>query len=192
MPAETVKDVTAIIGCTVMTGAGAVEYTADVQAGSSVAVFGVGGVGLAAVVAARERGADPLIAVDLSDEKQELARRFGTTHLVNAAREDPIEAIRALTSRSSGHSYDQKPVHGADFVFDCIGVPKTMAQIVPAARTGFFGAARGGTAVLVGVPSSAIDIDPGDLLVNEKRLIGRSAAPARRRSISRAISTLNP
>ena len=192
MPAETVKDVTVIIGCTVMTGAGAVGYTADVQAGSSVAVFRVGGVGLAAVVAARERGADPLIAVDLSDEKQELARRFGTTHLVNAAREDPIEAIRALTSRSSGHSYDQKPVHGADCVFDCIGVPKTMAQIVPAARTGFFGATRGGTAVLVGVPSSAIDIDPGDLLVNEKRLIGRSAAPARRRSISRAISTLNP
>ena len=67
-------DVTAIIGCAVMTGAGAVINTANVQANESVAIFGVGGVGLSAVVGARMAGANPIIAVDLDDEKLAFAR----------------------------------------------------------------------------------------------------------------------
>ena len=73
-------DVTAIIGCAVMTGAGAVYHTAGVQAGQSVAVFGVGGVGLSAVVAAKVVSANPIIAVDLQEDKLEMALRFGATH----------------------------------------------------------------------------------------------------------------
>ena len=74
------KDVTAIIGCAVMTGAGAVINTANVQPGQSVAIFGVGGVGLSAVVGAKMAGADPIIAVDLDPTKLEFAKRFGATH----------------------------------------------------------------------------------------------------------------
>jgi Zn-dependent alcohol dehydrogenase len=164
--------VTSIIGCAVMTGAGAVENTANVQAGDSVAIFGVGGVGLSAVVAARARGANPLIAIDLDDEKLAFAKQFGATHVINAAKEDPIAVIRALTTQTDRHTIRRETVAGADFVFDCIGIRKTMEQIVPAARTGFFGAEPGGTAVLVGVPTTPVELDPIDLLMNEKRFIG--------------------
>ena len=164
--------VTSIIGCAVMTGAGAVENTANVQAGDSVAIFGVGGVGLSAVVAARARGANPLIAIDLDDEKLAFAKQFGATHVINAAKEDPIAVIRALTTQTDRHTIRRETVAGADFVFDCIGIRKTMEQIVPAARTGFFGSEPGGTAVLVGVPTTPVELDPIDLLMNEKRFIG--------------------
>lgn len=164
--------VSSIIGCAVMTGAGAVENTANVQAGDSVAIFGVGGVGLSAVVAASARGANPLITVDLDDEKLAFARRFGATHTINAAKVDPIAEIRALTQKTDRATIRRETVAGADFVFDCIGIKKTMEQIVPAARTGFFGGESGGTAVLVGVPTTGVELDPLDLLMNEKRFIG--------------------
>ncbi len=165
-------DVTAIIGCAVMTGAGAVMNTANVQAGQSVAIFGVGGVGLSAVVAARMAGADPIIAVDLDDEKLAFARKFGATETVNASDQDPIAAIRALTGGKPGYTLYGTPVAGADFTFDCIGIKKTMQQIVPACRDGHFGSHDGGTAVLVGVPLEFPEIDARDLLLNEKHFIG--------------------
>ena len=166
------KEVTAIIGCAVMTGAGAVENTADVKAGDSVAIFGVGGVGLSAVVAAKTREAHPIIAVDLDDQKLQFAKQFGATHVINAAQVDAVTAIKALTQRDSQHSMNREPVSGADFVFDCIGVKATMEQIVPAARTGFFGSRAGGTAVLVGVPTTTVELNAGDILMNEKKFIG--------------------
>ncbi len=169
------KDVTSIIGCAVMTGAGAVLHTAGVKKGESVAVFGVGGVGLSAVAAARVVGADPIIAVDLSDEKLEFARRFGATVLINASREDPVKAIRAVTVKSGAFNFRQQPVSGVDYALDCIGVKLTMEQILSAARSGTFGVARGGTAVLVGVPQTKVELAAGDLLVNEKRYIGSFA-----------------
>ncbi|MDH5738480.1 MAG: zinc-binding dehydrogenase, partial [Gammaproteobacteria bacterium] len=165
-------ELNAIIGCAVMTGAGAVEHTAGVQAGDSVAIFGVGGVGLSAVVAARELGANPIIAVDLDDEKLAFAKQFGATHLVNAGKTDPIEAIKALTTREGQRSMFGQPVSGADFVFDCIGLKQTMEQIMPATRSGYFGAEPGGTAVLVGVPTTNMEINAVDMLVNEKKYIG--------------------
>jgi len=176
------RDVTAIIGCAVMTGAGAVINTARVQPGQSVAIFGVGGVGLSAVVGARVAGADPIIAVDLSDEKLEFARRFGATHGVNARHTDPVAAIHELTRKPGRYTIRREPVSGADFTFDCIGITTTMEQIVPACRTGHFGAAPGGTAVLVGVPGSNVELNAIDVLVNEKRFIGSiggSCAPDR-------------
>ena len=176
------KEVTAIIGCAVMTGAGAVENTAGVRAGDSVAIFGVGGVGLSAVVAASVLKANPIIAVDLDDQKLEFARQFGATHTINAGETDPILKIRELTLDESRRSMRREPVSGADFVFDCIGRKSTMEQIVPAARTGYFGAEPGGTAVLVGVPQTTVELNAIDMLINEKKFIGSiggSCAPDR-------------
>ncbi|MEM7219400.1 MAG: zinc-binding dehydrogenase [Pseudomonadota bacterium] len=176
------RDVTSIIGCAVMTGAGAVINTAGVGVGDSVAIFGVGGVGLSAVVGAKVAGADPIIAVDLSDEKLEFAKRFGATHGINAGRVDPVEAIHELTVQSNKNTMLKGTVSGADFAFDCIGLSKTMQQITPACRSGHFGACTGGTAVLVGVPSSTVEIDTFDVLLHEKKFIGSlggSCAPDR-------------
>ena len=175
-------DVTSIIGCAVMTGAGAVINTAKVQPGQSVAIFGVGGVGLSAVVGARVAGANPIIAVDLDDGKLEFARRFGATHGINARREDAVAEIHALTQRESQFTIFHTPVSGVDFAFDCIGIKTTMEQIVPACRSGHFGARDGGTAVLVGVPAGAVELNALDVLLNEKHFIGSlggSCAPDR-------------
>lgn len=166
------REVTAIIGCAVMTGAGAVENTAGVRQGDSVAIFGVGGVGLSAVVAARNLEANPVIAIDLDEEKLTFARQFGATHTINAADKDPIAEIKSLTTDESRRTMMGRPVSGADFVFDCIGLKKTMEQIVPAVRNGFFGAEPGGTAVLVGVPQTTVELNAIDILVNEKKFIG--------------------
>lgn len=176
------KDVTAIIGCAVMTGAGAVINTANVQAGQSVVIFGVGGVGLSAVVGAKVAGADPIIAVDLDDDKLEFARAFGATHGINASNVDPVEAIHEMTRREGQFTIFKQEVSGADFAFDCIGIRQTMEQIVPACRAGHFGVCDGGTAVLVGVPTTPVELNAIDVLVNEKHFIGSiggSCAPDR-------------
>ena len=172
LPDDVSTDVTSIIGCAVMTGAGAVVHTAGVKKGESVAVIGVGGVGLSAIVAASVVGADPIIAVDLRDDKLEVARHFGATHTVNASETDPVAAIRELTTRTTGRDFLGQPVAGADHVFDCIGLKATMEQIVPAARSGSFGAASGGTGILVGVPRGPVELNAIDMLLNEKRFIG--------------------
>ncbi len=175
-------DVTAIVGCAVMTGAGAVINTAKVQPGQSVVIFGVGGVGLSAVVGARVAGADPIIAVDLDDAKLEFARSFGATHGINAAKEDPVAKIHEMTQRDGEFTMFKQGVSGADFAFDCIGIKQTMEQIVPACRSGRFGVNDGGTAVLVGVPTTNVELNAVDVLVNEKHFIGSiggSCAPDR-------------
>lgn len=166
------KEVTSIIGCAVMTGAGAVANTAGVKKGESVAIFGAGGVGLSAVVAAKDIGANPIIVVDLDDEKLEFAKKFGATHVINARNVEPVQAIKDLTRDETRTTIGRVPVEGADYVFDCIGIRTTMEQIVPAARTGYFGAQEGGTAVLVGVPTTPVELNAVDLLVNEKKFIG--------------------
>lgn len=169
---RTPRDVTSIIGCAVMTGAGAVINTAGVKRGQSVAIFGVGGVGLSAVVGARMAGANPIIAVDLDETKLEFAHRFGATHMVNASKVDPVEAIHKLTPHHHEFTILKTPVTGVDFAFDCIGIRKTMEQIAPACRTGHFGVHAGGTAVLVGVPGTPVELNAMDMLLNEKRFIG--------------------
>lgn len=176
------KDVTAIIGCAVMTGAGAVINTANVQAGESVAVFGVGGVGLSAIVGAKVRGANPIIAVDLDDEKLEFAKRFGATHGVNAANGNPVHAIHEITGKPDQTGINGRPVTGVDYAFDCIGLKVTMEQIVPSVRAGHFGAGQGGTAVLVGIPSTTVELNAGAIVAQEKQFrgsIGGSCCPDR-------------
>ena len=97
---------------------------------------------------------------------------FGATHTINAGQTDPIAAVRELTPNPGRTTMMGREVSGADFVFDCIGLKATMEQIAPAARSGFFGAEPGGTAVLVGVPMTSVELNAVDMLVNEKKFIG--------------------
>ena len=150
-------DLCSIIGCAVLTGAGAVIHTAHVQPGESVAVFGAGGVGLSAVRAAALRGADPIIAVDLRPAKLALAREFGATHTVDAGAGNPVAAILEL---SGG---------GVDYAFDAIGVRQTTETINEVTRPGSPGAANtGGTAILIGVPGREMTLNPRAMLSGQR------------------------
>ena len=169
LPDDAPDDVTAIIGCAVMTGAGAVMNTAGVTAGSSVAVFGVGGVGLSALAAAKALGADPIIAVDLSEEKLDFALRHGATIGVNASECDPVARIHELTPRD-GLDLMGAPCSGVDFSFDCIGA--AVGQVVPSLRNKRWASDERAVAVLVGIPTAAPEVDIGDLLMHEKYLTG--------------------
>jgi S-(hydroxymethyl)mycothiol dehydrogenase len=118
-----------------MAGLGAAMITGEVGRGDSVAVFGCGGVGDAAVAGARLAGATTIVAVDLDPRKLELARSFGATHTVNASEEDPVEAVRAVTGG-----------FGADVCIEAVGHPKVLEQA-------FFARDLAGTVVQVGVPT---------------------------------------
>jgi Zn-dependent alcohol dehydrogenase len=139
LPDNVPTDVTSIIGCAVMTGAGAIVNTLQVRPGQSVVVIGAGGIGLCAISAAAIVDAHPVIAVDVKDQKLEFARRFGATHVINAKAADAVQAIKNLTGG------------GADFAVDAVGLPQTQEQILRAVRPGYSGMNRGGTALLVGI-----------------------------------------
>ena len=157
-------DVSCIVGCAVLTGAGAVMHTAGVRPGNSVAVFGVGGVGLCAIRMAAILEAYPIIAVDLQDEKLEFATEFGATHCVNASNQDPIEAILKIKEE------------GVDFAFDATGVRATTEQIIPVTRAGGSGTDNyGGMAVLVGVPGEEMTINP-KLMFHQRQFRGSMGA----------------
>jgi S-(hydroxymethyl)mycothiol dehydrogenase len=130
-----------LLGCGVMAGLGAAMLTGEVGRGDSVAVFGCGGVGDAAIVGARLAGAATVIAVDLDDRKLEWAREFGATHTVNAGTTDPVEAIRALTDG-----------FGADVCIEAVGRPEVMQQA-------FFARDLAGTLVQVGVPDPSMTVE---------------------------------
>jgi Zn-dependent alcohol dehydrogenase len=173
LPPDVPTDVTSIVGCAVLTGAGAVLRAADVQPGQSVAVWGVGGVGLNAVAAARMAGADPIIAVDVDDEKLALARRFGATDVVDASRQDPTEAIRELTPGPAGaHGFRGMPIAGVDVAFDVVARPETFLQAFNATRNGRNAVHGGGTLVVVGVPQENFELPAVSLLMNERRVVG--------------------
>ncbi|MBV9597232.1 MAG: zinc-binding dehydrogenase [Chloroflexi bacterium] len=153
------EQLTSIIGCAVMTGAGAALNTGRVRAGDSVAVFGVGGVGLSCVQACANAGAYPIIVVDLRDDKLAFASQFGATHFVNASIEDPVARIRELTGGV-----------GVDCSFDAIGAPKTLEQFYQVVRTGANGISEPGTAVLIGVPTGPTQFQMGQMW--NRRLTG--------------------
>ena len=145
--------IAALLGCAVTTGVGAVVNTARVHPGSSVAVFGTGGVGMNVVQGARVAGAAMIIAVDLLEHRLEAARRFGATHTVNAKEEDPVRAVQRLTGG------------GADYAFEVIGRAAVIRQAVDCL-------ARGGTAVAVGLPPTHEEYAVGGpaFVFNEKSL----------------------
>ncbi len=124
-----------LLGCGVMAGWGAAVLTGGVGRGDTVAVFGCGGVGNAAIAGARMAGARTIVAIDLDDTKLAWARDFGATHTVNAAAGDPVEAVRAATDGL-----------GADVCIEAVGNPKVLEQC-------FFARDLAGTVVQVGVPN---------------------------------------
>jgi Zn-dependent alcohol dehydrogenase len=158
-------DISSIVGCAVLTGAGAVLHTAKVRSGDSVAVFGAGGVGLCAIQMAALLQAYPIIAVDLQNEKLDFAREFGATHTINASQVDPVEAITDIT------------FGGADFAFDAIGLRITNEQILPATRSGGPGADNiGGMAVMIGWPGDEMTLDPAHFMRHQRQYRGSLGA----------------
>ena len=159
-------DVSCIVGCAVLTGGGAVLHTANVKPFDSVAIYGMGGVGLSALKMASMLNAYPIIAVDIVDAKLSFAKEFGATHTINSLNEDPIQKIHEITNG------------GSDFAFDAIGVKQTMEQILPSVRNGGSGAENlGGKAVLIGIPAeSSITVDPGNFMYFHKQYIGSLGA----------------
>ena len=111
---DVATDVTSIIGCAVMTGAGAALNAAQVRPGNSVVIIGAGGVGLSVVQACANLHAYPIIVVDLSDDKLEFARKFGATIGINARTEDPVARVRELMGGEL--------TSGVDVAFDAIGI----------------------------------------------------------------------
>jgi Zn-dependent alcohol dehydrogenase len=158
-------EIAALFGCAVMTGVGAVVNAARVSAGESVAIFGLGGVGLAALLGAHASGANPLIAVDVAVHKFELARSLGATHCIDAADAKAIEQLRELS-----HG-------GVQFAIESVGDERVLAQAYAATR-------RGGTTVTVGLPAldRMVPIPAYNLVVEERTLKGSfmgSSVPSR-------------
>jgi len=165
-------DRAALIGCSVMTGVGAVLNTAAVPAGASMVVFGVGGVGLNVVQGGAMVAAHPIIAVDLLPAKLEHARAVGATHLIDASRQEPAAAIRAITGR------------GADFTFVAVGATRPITQAIDAL-------APGGTCVLIGVPETGatVPLDARPMVTGERVVRGSSYGSARtREDLPRLVS----
>jgi alcohol dehydrogenase len=162
----------ALFGCAVLTGVGAVTNTAKVAPGQSVAVFGLGGVGLSAVMGARLAGAYPIIVVDALPSKFALARKLGAHHAIDPARVDVASAIADLTGG------------GVEFAFEAVGSAAVLALAYDSVR-------RGGTAVSVGLPhpDQKLSIQAVSLAAQEKTVRGSymgSAVP--RRDVPRFIA----
>ena len=145
----------ALLGCGVVTGAGAVINTAGVQAGDAIVVIGAGGVGLNAISGALVAGATTIIAVDIADDKLEKARSFGATHTVNSKDVDALAAVLEITGR------------GADAVFDFVGTKQVAEQ-------GLQMVGAGGGLYLIGVidPTSVMDVHQVGLIGTQKRVQG--------------------
>jgi S-(hydroxymethyl)glutathione dehydrogenase/alcohol dehydrogenase len=137
VPEDVPLDLACLLACGVITGVGAVTNTVQVKAGDNVVVIGTGGVGLNSVQGAALSGAARIIAVDLTEAKLAAARRFGATHTINAARQDGVAGVLALTGG-----------RGADYAFVTAGSSRAITQSSQMVR-------KGGTAVIVGMPSNA-------------------------------------
>jgi S-(hydroxymethyl)glutathione dehydrogenase/alcohol dehydrogenase len=145
----------ALLGCGVVTGAGSVLNTANVQAGETVVVIGAGGVGLNAVSGAHLAGAARVVAVDIEPQRLEAAKHFGATDVVDSGQGDPVEAVRDLLPA------------GADHVFDFVGLPAVAAQ-------GLAMLGVGGGLYLVGVarPEDGFTVSSFDAIGGQKRVEG--------------------
>jgi S-(hydroxymethyl)glutathione dehydrogenase/alcohol dehydrogenase len=129
------------IGCGVTTGVGAVIFTAKVEAGANVAVFGLGGIGLNVIQAARMVGADKIIGIDINPAREAMARKFGMTHFINVKEvENVVDSVIALTDG------------GVDYSFECIGNVTTMRQSLECCHKGW------GQSIIIGVASAGEEI----------------------------------
>ncbi|MFC6722917.1 zinc-binding dehydrogenase [Halobium palmae] len=142
-----------LLGCGATTGLGAVTNTAGVSAGEPVAIFGCGGVGASAILGARLVGADPIIAVDIVNEKLSFIEELGATHTVNSLDSDPVETIQNV---SNG---------GVEYAFECTSRPDVVKQAIGAVRPG-------GTVVSTATSSADhFEVPPG-ALTHGKRIVG--------------------
>jgi S-(hydroxymethyl)glutathione dehydrogenase/alcohol dehydrogenase len=155
VPPDMPLDSAALLSCGVVTGLGAVINTARVRPGESVVVVGTGGVGLNSLQGARLAGAQPIIAVDLSEERLEAAPTFGATHVLDPKIDAP-EAVRALTAG-----------RGADHVVVTAGSKKAIEEAMRLVR-------RGGSLIVVGMPPAGVtvELDPTELSHDGRRILG--------------------
>jgi S-(hydroxymethyl)glutathione dehydrogenase/alcohol dehydrogenase len=146
----------ALLGCAIPTGAGIVKNTAKLQLGQSVAIFGCGGIGLSAILAAKMVGASVIIAVDIREQKLTQAKEIGATHVIDASRHVVLEEIQTITGKQ-----------GVDFAIEAAGQKMTMEVAFKAVKD------KGGLCILAGnLPTGQnISIDPFDL-IKGKRIIG--------------------
>ncbi|MES2042769.1 MAG: zinc-binding dehydrogenase [Pseudomonadota bacterium] len=158
------------IGCGVTTGIGAALITAKVTPGSSVAVFGTGGVGLSVIQGARIAGAARIIAVDRNPAKEAVARVLGATDFINPAEENPVVRIQAMTGA------------GVDFSFECVGIPDLARQALEATHPAW------GVAVCVGLMPAGAEISaPPMLLVTGRHWTGSLMGGAKRQDVARFV-----
>ena len=146
------------LGCGIQTGAGAVLNTLDVREGQSLAVFGVGAVGLSSIMAAKLRGASPIIAVDINEKRLDLAKRLGATHTVLNSDQsvDPVEEIQRIC-----------PGNGVSCAVDCSGVPVVIEQMIKSLGSR-------GKAATVGAPAPGVcvNIDVFSHIIKGTRYLG--------------------
>jgi S-(hydroxymethyl)glutathione dehydrogenase/alcohol dehydrogenase len=131
------------IGCGVTTGVGAVIYTAKVEPGANVAVFGLGGIGLNVIQGARLVGADKIIGIDINAGKRAMAERFGMTHFINPSEIGVDKVVQAIIDLTGG---------GADYSFDCTGNVKVMRQALECCHRGW------GQSIIIGVAEAGQEI----------------------------------
>lgn len=146
----------ALLGCAIPTGAGVVFNEMNLQRGQSLAVFGVGGIGLSAILAAKHLGASPLIAIDVEEEKLQKAKSLGATHCINAKTEDVVAKVQEITGNA-----------GVDFSLESAGKKETMEKAFQSVK------APKGLCVIAGNAPKGhfISLDPFDL-IRGKRIIG--------------------
>lgn len=155
LPADVSSQEAALLGCTAATGLGSIFNTAGAKSGQSVAVFGVGGVGLFAVAAAARQGCSPLFAIDLNPSRLELAAQMGATHCVQVPGHDPIKEIKVVCPK------------GVDIAVEAIGEPAVMQQALQSVRS------QGGAVVIIGnaKQGATVTFDPAEFNQG-KRLLG--------------------
>ncbi|MDY7036300.1 MAG: Zn-dependent alcohol dehydrogenase [Thermodesulfobacteriota bacterium] len=160
-------DQACLMGCCVPTGWGSVANKANVKPGNSVAIYGMGGVGLNTLRAAALRHANPLIAVDLEGSKEKIAREFGATHFIDSSKVDPVPEIQMLTG---GIKMETGEIMGggADIVFEVIGDPGAMLQA-------WYSLGMGGKLVITGVAGAETTTNLPLMIMpfHEKSIIGQ-------------------
>ena len=154
------------IGCGVTTGIGAVLFTAKVEAGSNIAVFGLGGIGLNVIQGARMVGADKIIGIDINSQREAMAREFGMTHFLNP--NDTPDIVDAIVQLTDG---------GADYSFECIGNTEVMRQALECCHKGW------GRSIIIGVAEAGAEISTRPFqLVTGRKWEGSAFGGARGRS----------
>ena len=156
LPDEVPMDVAALIGCAVSTGFGSILNQIESKPGIDVVIFGLGGVGLSALMGAKILNCNNIIAVDIKDHKLEFATKFGATHTINSSETDPVKEIMSITGNN-----------GVDMSFDTFGRGSVTNQAIQSTK-------RKGTTVIVGIApiGDTVNADMVDLCRNQKTLIG--------------------